>query len=90
MRPLTTAALGLGALAAAAFIIFVPNWTHPPVGGEQLAPSPASMIQWGRGQMPEPVPKRSRNGFRRARAAATAMWGRTTLRTPSRRRRRRG
>ena len=48
-------ALGLGAVAAAAFVVFVPDWTHPPVPSAQLAPSPQQMIQFGRGQMPEPV-----------------------------------
>ena len=54
MRPLTVA-LGLGAVAAAAFLVLVPEWTHPPMPGAQLAPSPQQMIQFGRGHMAEPV-----------------------------------
>ena len=46
--------LGAGAVAAAAFIVFVPDWTHPPIGAEQFSPGP-SMIQFQRGHMPEPV-----------------------------------
>lgn len=48
-------ALGIAACAAAAFVVFVPVWTHPPVPAAQLAPPPASQIQFGRGQMPEPI-----------------------------------
>ena len=53
MRPLS---VGLGAafVAAAAFIVFVPNWTHPPINAAQFPPGP-SMLQFDRGQMPEPV-----------------------------------
>ena len=54
MRTLTYVA-GLGAIAAAAFIAFVPAWTHPPVGGVQIGPSPLSMIQFSRGERAEPV-----------------------------------
>lgn len=46
--------LGAGAVAAAAFLVFVPDWTHPPIPAVQFAPGP-SMIQFGRGQMPEPI-----------------------------------
>jgi photosynthetic reaction center cytochrome c subunit len=54
MGTLTTVA-AVSAVAAAAFIAFVPSWTHPPVGGIQIGPSPTSMIEFSRGQMPEPV-----------------------------------
>lgn len=57
MRPLTIA-LGVGVLAAAAFIVLVPDWTHPPMRAEQFAPGP-SMIQFERGHMPEPVSQRA-------------------------------
>jgi photosynthetic reaction center cytochrome c subunit len=56
MRILTVVA-GVAVLAAGAFIIFVPDWTHPPIGGKQLGPPPMSLILFSRGQMPEPVPQ---------------------------------
>jgi len=54
---LSTFGIGLTvvAVAAAAFIVWVPDWTHPPVGGVQIAPPPASMVQFSRGHIPEPV-----------------------------------
>ncbi|MEN0077163.1 MAG: photosynthetic reaction center cytochrome PufC, partial [Paracraurococcus sp.] len=38
-------------------ILLVPEWTHPPIPAEQFAPPPASLIQFGRGHMAEPVPQ---------------------------------
>ena len=55
MRTRTKIGFGVAAIAAAAFIVGVPNWTHPPIPATQLAPSPAVQIQFHRGQMPEPV-----------------------------------
>ncbi len=54
MRSLTFT-LALGAVAAAGFVIFVPEWTTPPGDGVEIGPPPTSMIQFQRGQMQEPV-----------------------------------
>lgn len=53
MRPLPIV-LGVGAAAAALFLVLVPDWTHPPIPAEQFPPGP-SMVQFHRGQMPIPV-----------------------------------
>jgi photosynthetic reaction center cytochrome c subunit len=52
-----TIVAGVGAIAAAAFIAFVPTWSHPPVGGIQIGPPPTSMIEFTTGQLKEPVPQ---------------------------------
>ncbi len=47
--------LGGAAIAAAAFVVFVPQWVRPPVGATEIGISPTSMIQFARGHLPEPV-----------------------------------
>ncbi len=53
MRFLIT--VGTLIFAAAIFLIVVPRWTHPPIPAIQMGPPPTSMIQFGRGQLNEPV-----------------------------------
>jgi photosynthetic reaction center cytochrome c subunit len=52
-----TVVAAIGAVAAAAFIAFVPTWSHPPVSGTQIGPSPTSMMQFNNGLREEPVPQ---------------------------------
>jgi photosynthetic reaction center cytochrome c subunit len=47
--------VGAGVVAAAAFLIIVPEWTAPPISATQVGPSPTSMIQFNQGHMREPV-----------------------------------
>ncbi len=50
-----TVIAGLGVVAAAAFIAFVPTWTHPSNSAVQIGPSPTSMLQFKVGKTKEPV-----------------------------------
>ena len=54
MRSLTFT-LAIGAVAAAAFVVFVPEWTFSAGNGVQIGSSPTSMIYFSKGQMQEPV-----------------------------------
>jgi len=50
-----TAGLLVSISAAALFVLLVPDWTRPPVGGVQIGLQPSSMIEFTRGHLPEPV-----------------------------------
>ena len=52
-----TTVAGIGVVAAAVFIAFVPTWTHPAQNETQIGPSPTSMIQFNVGGRKEPVPQ---------------------------------
>ena len=49
--------LGVGGVAAIAFIVAVPEWTMFPAEAVQIGPSPTSMILFKNGQKVEPVPQ---------------------------------
>lgn len=50
-----TIIIGALVIILGAMFVVLPDWTYPPMPSRQLAAPPASMIQFGRGQMPEPV-----------------------------------
>ena len=50
-------AVGAGTVAGVAFILAVPQWTHPSAAGVELGPPGQSMILFPQGQQVEPVPQ---------------------------------